>query len=129
MDKKLINYLKKLKQYGLNKNIPNISETEGRFLNMLVKISKSKNVLEIGCANGYSTIWFADAVSANGGKIISIDFSKPSFEAAKNNLAKTNFSKIVHFYFGNALDIIPTIRNPKKFDFVFIDGSGVFPAI
>jgi len=38
---------------------------------------------QLGCANGYSTIWLAEAVSVNGGKILSIDFSKPSFEAAK----------------------------------------------
>jgi len=123
MDKNLLNFLKNLKQYGINKNIPNISENVGQFLNMLVKISKSKNILEIGCANGYSTIWLAEAVSANRGKIISIDFSKPSFEAAKNNLIKTGYSDIVNFRFGNALDVIPKIKTPNKFDFVFIDGE------
>jgi predicted O-methyltransferase YrrM len=123
MDKNLLNFLKDLKQYGVKKNIPNISENVGQFLNILVKISKSKNILEIGCANGYSTIWLAEAVSANKGKITSIDFSKPSFDAAKNNLIKTGYSDIVNFHFGDALNLLPKIKNPKKFDFVFIDGE------
>ena len=123
MDKKLLNFLKNLKQYGIKKNIPNISEIVGQFLNILVRISKSKNILEIGCANGYSTIWLAEAVAKNRGKITSIDFSKPSFEAAKNNLIKAGYTSIVDFHFGNALDVIPKMKKPKKFDFVFIDGE------
>ena len=121
MDKNLLNFLKELKKYGIRKNIPNISEKKGKFLNLLLKISHSKNILEIGCANGYSTIWLAEAVKQNKGKIVTIDFSLPSFRAAKKNLAKTGFSKITDLLFGNAVDIIPKIN--RKFDFVFVDGE------
>jgi predicted O-methyltransferase YrrM len=123
MKNDLIDLLKRLKSYGVAKNIPNVSESAGQFLNMLVKITKAKNILEIGCANGYSTIWLAEAVAENNGRIISIDFSKPSFEAAKRNITEAGFSDIVDFHFGDALEIIPTIKNPEKFDLVFVDGE------
>ena len=123
MNKKTLNFLKNLKAYGLQNNIPNITERNGRFLNMLIKISGAKRVLEIGCANGYSTIWLADAVKHNGGKIISVDFSKPTFESAKENLEKAGLSDYVEFKFGNALEVVPKIKSPKKFDFIFVDGQ------
>lgn len=123
MDKKLLNFLRELKQYGIENNIPNVTECGGRFLNMLVKMTGAKQVLEIGCANGYSTIWLADAVRQIGGKIYTIDHSKPTFESAKENLVKVGLSDTVDFHFGNALEVIPNITNPDLFDFVFVDGE------
>lgn len=123
MDQKLIDFLAELKSYGIDQNIPNVTERGGRFLNMLIKLTKAQSILEIGCANGYSTIWMADAVSQNGGKIYSIDHSHPTFESAKENLLKVELADFVDFSFGNALDVIPTIHSPDYFDFVFVDGE------
>ncbi len=123
MDKKLIDFLKELKLYGIEQNIPNVTERGGQFLNMLVKIAKAQSVLEIGCANGYSTIWLAEAVSAIEGKIHAIDHSEPTFKSAKENLDKAGLSDRVDFYFGNALEVIPTINPSDSFDFVFVDGE------
>ena len=123
MDKQLLNFLKELKQYGIEHDFPNVTETGGWFLNMLTKITKSKQVLEIGCGNGYSTIWLADAVKENNGKIHAIDFSRPRFDDAKVNLKEAGLSNFVNFYFDNALKIIPKISDPQLFDFVFVDGE------
>lgn len=123
MEHYLINFLKELKQYGIVNDIPNVSERGGRFLNMLVKITGSKSVLEIGSANGYSTIWLADAVCKNDGKVTSIDFSRPSLDAAKDNLAEVGLHKHVDFHFGDAFKVLPKIKKPAVFDFIFIDGE------
>lgn len=114
-------FLRALKQHGLEKKIPNISEEVGNFLNLIVKISKSKTALEIGCANGYSTIWLAEALKHNQGNLISIDFSVPALEQAKANLEKVKLDQIVDFRFGDALKIIPQLDT--KFDFVFLDAQ------
>ncbi|MFC1733418.1 O-methyltransferase, partial [candidate division KSB1 bacterium] len=121
VDNKLLNFLIELKKYGIDNDIPNVTEVGGKFLNMLVKMSGAKKILEIGCANGYSTIWLADAVKQNKGKVSTVDHSKPTFESAKSNLTKSGLSDVVDFYFGNALEIIPTLN--QKFDFVFVDGE------
>jgi predicted O-methyltransferase YrrM len=123
MDQQIINFLRQLKQYGLDHDVPNVTEKGGRFLNMLVKITNAKSVLEIGCANGYSTIWLAEAAVHNKGKVSTIDFSKPTFESAKINLDKAGLSDAVDFYFGNALEVIPTIKKPDIFNLVFVDGE------
>jgi predicted O-methyltransferase YrrM len=43
----VIEFLKELKKFGLENEIPNISETNAKFIRDLIKISKSKNMLEI----------------------------------------------------------------------------------
>jgi len=44
-------FLSKLKKYGLENEIPNISEKNARFLRDIISLSKAKNILEIGTAN------------------------------------------------------------------------------
>ena len=53
-------FLNKLKTYGEENNIPNISLDNARFLRELIRNNNTKHLLEIGSANGYSTIHFAD---------------------------------------------------------------------
>jgi predicted O-methyltransferase YrrM len=40
-------FLQKLKKYGIENEIPNISQTNAYFLRDLIKIQKTKNMLEI----------------------------------------------------------------------------------
>ncbi|MDX1441206.1 MAG: O-methyltransferase [Nitrosopumilaceae archaeon] len=104
-----------------------IGRDTGMFYNILLQTIKAKKVLEIGMSTGYSTMWFAEAVSKNDGKIISIDQDEKKINRAKTNFAKaelTNFVEIIH---GNALEIISKIKKDHKsfesFDFVFIDAD------
>jgi predicted O-methyltransferase YrrM len=53
-------FLRKLKTYGEENDIPNISPENAIFLRKLIKKNNTKHLLEIGSANGYSTIQFAD---------------------------------------------------------------------
>lgn len=123
MNESLESYLAILKQFGIENNIPNVTEIGGRFLHMLVLMNESKSVLEIGSANGYSTLWLSDAVRQNGGRVTSIDFSAPTYQQAKKNIDEAGFSDIVDFHFGNALSVIPDFPNGTLFDFVFVDGE------
>ena len=52
-------FLKELKQHGIQNNIPNISLENACFLRGILREKQVKNMLEIGTANGYSTIHFA----------------------------------------------------------------------
>ena len=50
------------------KDFWNVDRATANFLNMLIKIHNSKNVLEIGTSNGYSGIGLADTLKHTGGK-------------------------------------------------------------
>jgi predicted O-methyltransferase YrrM len=57
-------FLRELKTYGEQNNIPNISPENAVFLRQLIRENNTKHLLEIGSANGYSTIHFADELEA-----------------------------------------------------------------
>jgi len=119
MNKKTEIFLKKLKAFWEKENIPNVSELNGKFINMLVRQTWAKSLLEIWCANWYSTIWIANSIKKNWWKMISYDVSLPSFNQAKENLKEVWLDEFVEFRFWNILekDLAPT----EKFDFIFVD--------
>lgn len=123
MDQKIQQFLKGLKQYGKENDIPNVTEHVGEILNNLIRVKTPKNILEIGCANGYSTIWMAEAAKSVNAKIYAIDHSKPTFELAKRNLMESGLQSYVNFYFGDAIDVINNFPSELMFDFVFVDGE------
>lgn len=123
MKKELSYYLKNLKIYGQKNNIPNVSQTVGQFLNAMIKIKKPKQILEIGSANGYSTLWMASAARKVGAKIQTMDHSEPTFAQLEKNLQETGFIDVVRPYLGKALQVIGDFSSDLKFDFVFVDGQ------
>jgi len=123
MDQQIQKYLKELKEHGIKNDIPNVTERVGRFLNMMIRIKEPKNILEIGCANGYSTIWMAEAAKSINAKIYSLEHSRPSMLEAENNISKTGFTDIVDVIFDDAINAISKFPPDLMFDFVFVDGE------
>jgi predicted O-methyltransferase YrrM len=116
----LNDYLDALYQLGQQRQIPNISPANVTFLQNLLEQRKPKNILEIGCANGYSTLRFWQVAKAWQAKITTMDISKPSVEEAKHHFAALHTN--IELHFGNALEIFPSL--PKaSFDFIFIDAQ------
>ena len=113
-------FLEKLKKHGLENDIPNISMENARFIRKKLKERQVRNILEIGTANGFSSINFAYEVRDFGWQITTIDFSAKSFEQALQNFKDAWVSDMITPLFGNALDILPTLEWP--YDFIFIDG-------
>jgi predicted O-methyltransferase YrrM len=123
MNADLKNYLKKLRAYGIKNNIPNVTDEVGIFLYMMIQVKKPRNILEIGCANGYSTIYMAEAARLVGSKVITMDHSRPTFEQAEKNLEEVGLGGQVEFHFGDAQTLLPAMKKPAAFDFVFVDGQ------
>ncbi len=123
MKEDLKKYLGGLRVYGVENDIPNVTNEVGSFLNMLIQVKRPKIILEIGCANGYSTIWMAEAAEKVGAKLYTIDHSAPTYAEAQKNIAEVGFSDFVEFSFGDAVEIITQMNEGLKFDFVFVDGQ------
>jgi predicted O-methyltransferase YrrM len=113
------NFLIQLKKHGIKNDIPNISEENAQYLCSILSQLQAKEVLEVGTANGYSTIHFAHTIQAWWGQITTIEFSSLSHETAKKNFAEVELTNIQPLL-GNALDIIPKLET--TYDFIFIDG-------
>ena len=114
-------FLKRLRQFGKEQNIPNISETGEEVLHFFLGLKKPKKVLEIGCANGYSSCVIASLLEEFSGTLLTGDVSEPSLESAQIN-AKMMKLKNIEFRFGNALEVF-SLEKDGKFDCIFIDGQ------
>ena len=105
-----------------------IGRNTGIFYNILLKSKNAKRILEIGMSTGYSTMWFAEALSTQKeGKIISIDQDKNKIERAKRNFDESGLCDLIEIRHGDALEVLSQINDngdsEEMFDFVFIDAD------
>ncbi|MET9828847.1 O-methyltransferase [Streptomyces sp. NPDC006385] len=101
-----------------------VSRPLGKLLQLLAEIQGARTILEIGTLGGYSTIWLARALPADG-RLISLEYSAKHAEVATRNIARAGLDKIVEVRVGAALDSLPKLadENPAPFDLVFIDAD------
>jgi predicted O-methyltransferase YrrM len=103
-----------------------VSPLQGKFLQVLVHITRAKRVLEIGTLGGYSTIWMARALPKSG-RIISLEFSARHAEVARANLHCAGLLNRVEIRVGPALKSLPKLKasGAGPFDLIFIDADKV----
>lgn len=113
--------IQELRLASIQRKVPNVSEENGKFLYMMTRSLKPKRILEIGTANGISTLYFAAALAANGeGKIYSIEPQEKDHLEAKKHLEICTLEQYAQLYLGRVQDVLPTLD--ETFDLVFIDG-------
>ncbi|MER5790355.1 O-methyltransferase [Streptomyces sp. NPDC001980] len=102
----------------------NVTANQGKMLQLLAQIQDARHILEIGTLGGYSTIWLARALPADG-RLISLEYSAHHAEVAVRNIARAGLEKLVEVRVGPALESLPKLadENPAPFDLVFIDAD------
>ncbi|MEO6329913.1 MAG: O-methyltransferase [Ginsengibacter sp.] len=107
-------------------NIPSISVSanQGKFLHLLAKLCQAKNILEIGTLAGYSTIWLARALPANG-HLITLEYEHLHAEVAQKNIARAGLDHLVDIRIGKAIELLPQLETDGAgpFDMIFIDAD------
>jgi len=100
-----------------------ISEIQGQFLQLMIKINNVKNCLEIGTFTGFSTLTMALALP-NGGKITTLDHDEKIVHIAKNFFKKGNLDNKIETVISPALETLRKfLEEEKKFDLIFIDAD------
>jgi predicted O-methyltransferase YrrM len=97
-----------------------VSATQGKLLHLIARVRGARRILEIGTLGGYSTIWLARALPADG-RLITLEYEAKHAEVARANLARAGLADRVDVLVGAALDTLPTLEGP--FDLVFIDAD------
>ena len=107
------------------KDFWNISRTSANFLNMLIKISNAKNVVEVGTSNGYSGIWLADALRQTGGHLTTIEYYEKRIILAQENFKKGGVEDLITIKQGSACEVLEELcaDENSKIDFAFIDAN------
>lgn len=101
-----------------------VSPAQGKFLYLLAKAVAAKRILEVGTLGGYSTIWLARALPADG-KVITLEIDPHHAEVARGNLDRAGVGDKVDVRVGPALDSLAALAEEKvpPFDLVFIDAD------
>ncbi len=104
-----------------------ITKETGELLNMILRLKNARNMLEVGMSTGYSTIWCAEAISGQSGKIITIEQNPSKIKRAKENFQKAGVIDTITIKEGLAMQVLTELRLQQRykdfFDFVLIDAD------
>lgn len=101
-----------------------VSAAQGKMLQVLAQAMGARRILEIGTLGGYSTIWLARALPADG-RLVTLEVNPRHAEVARSNIARAGLDKLVEVRLGPALETLQQMagQNLKPFDFIFIDAD------
>jgi len=101
-----------------------VTAAQGKFLQMLAEMVRARSVLEIGTLGGYSTIWFARALPADG-HIITLEVDPAHADVARKNFARAGLQRMIELRLGAALETLPLLvaEQSGPFDLIFIDAD------
>lgn len=91
---------------------------QGKLLEMISRMIKPKNILEIGTFTGYSAICMAKGLS-EGGVLHTIEKNDELESMIRRYVDKAGMNDKIELHIGNALEIIPALE--QTFDLIFID--------
>jgi len=79
--------LEKVLENNQREGLPaiDVAANQGQLLALFVRMTGAKRVLEIGTLGGYSTVWMARELPADG-KLITLEFSPLHAQVARQNL-------------------------------------------
>jgi predicted O-methyltransferase YrrM len=131
MKSELAVFLKELENFGVandremtdkTKRMRNVTPETGRFLSFMASATQSKNILEIGTSNGYSTLWLAESVQENGGHVTTIEYLASKAELAQSNFEQAKMSKWINLIVMDAGEYINKLET-DSIDMIFLDSD------
>jgi len=114
----ILQELEKLQKDGI---YPNIDRQCAEFLFNLIIEQRPKFIVEVGAANGYSTLWLGLAAKQVGARVITFERTPERFTALKNNITRAGLDTFVEARLGDAMELLKDLS--PVVDFAFIDAQ------
>ncbi len=101
-----------------------VAPNQGALLQLLALSMGATRILEIGTLGGYSTIWLARALPAEG-RLVTLEFEPRHAQVATANIARAGLTDRVQVMTGVALDSLAALSSAgaPPFDLIFIDAD------
>ena len=131
MDETLETLLDELHHYGVEHDadrpdrldrLRNVEPDTARLLAVLIRATGARSILELGTANGYSTLWLADAARATGGTVLSVEVEQARSVQAAMNLRRAGLADRVVLKVDDAANVLRESA-AAVWDFVFLDAE------
>ena len=94
----------------------------GNFLQLMIRLSGAKRVVEVGTFTGYSSLKMAQALPEDG-EVITLEYEPEHAEFAQSFFDKSAWGHKIALKQGAALDILPQLEG--TIDLAFIDADKV----
>jgi predicted O-methyltransferase YrrM len=116
-------FLRSLKAAAIEAGPPPIwiAPEQGSFMQVLLRLAGAKEVIEVGTLAGYSAIWMARALPANG-LVRTIEVSGMHADFAKRWVGRSDVSGKIRIYRDAGKDILPKFK-PGSVDAFFVDAD------
>lgn len=98
--------------------IPIVGPAVGRLLYQIALMTSARNIFEMGSAIGYSTIWWARAISP-GGRVTYTDGDSNNAARARKYFERAGVSDRITLKTGDALELLS--EEKQQFDVIFND--------
>jgi predicted O-methyltransferase YrrM len=97
-----------------------VSPLQGKLLHLLARLCGARRILEVGTLGGYSALWLARALPADG-TLVTLEANPHHADVARANLAAAGLASKVSVLVGPALETLATVEGP--FDLTFVDAD------
>jgi predicted O-methyltransferase YrrM len=112
--------LESIARAGIDRHLPLVDAEVGALLRVLAAAVEAKRILEIGTAVGYSGIWLAGALPADG-MLMTLEMDQARAREAQDNFARAGLADRVSVIVGDAQRMVAKVSGP--FDLIFQDGD------
>ena len=119
-EKKILGVLDHIKK-DRSRQYRNVSADDGRFMRQITEAMGAKVVCEIGMSTGYSGLWFALALRATGGKLITYEMSAERIKTAREHFKQAGVEDLVTIIEGDAHEKVKELKEP--IDVLFLDAD------
>lgn len=102
-----------------------IAPEQGQFMALLLRLMEARRVLEIGTYTGYSTLWLAGALPADG-EVVTCDISREWTDVARRHWQAAGLAQRITLHLGPARETLHRLLREGAagtFDFAFIDAD------
>lgn len=112
--------LQAMEMHAKEVGFPIIGPVAGYLCYQIARITGARQVVELGSGFGYSTAWFARAVTENGGGTVHhVVWDTQLSQRAQRHLGKLGYGDIVQYHVAEAVETLSGMRGP--FDLIFND--------
>lgn len=112
--------LRDLELYAEENSVPIIHKEVADLLRVILKLKRPKKILELGCAIGYSSLFFADVLDGDV-EIVTTERNPIMLERAQDNIKKAGMDDRIKILVGDAEETLKDLEG--TFDMIFIDAA------
>lgn len=111
----------KLRKIDETNYIPIIRKEVMQFILVIIELTNIAKILEIGTANGYSSICFANAIGEHA-DIITIESDENRVHKARENIHSFNLDNKISVVHDDAQCVLSHMVGENIYDMIFLDG-------